>query len=171
MNIVIVGISGFLGSRLKSFFQKKRYKVFDYKKKLPTKIDIIINVAGPDSKFCSENIKRGISERLKINNRILKIVKKNKIKHTYSETNIGLCSAVNHAVEISTTDYIMYTHDDMFFCKNWDLYLENIVKLQKNNLFYLSGKTISNNDTNDDFRCGLTPDVFNQSVFENYCIK
>lgn len=101
----------------------------------------------------------------------LDFVKKNKIKHTYSETNIGLCSAVNHAVEISTTDYIMYTHDDMFFCKNWDLYLENIVKLQKNNLFYLSGKTISNNDTNDDFRCGLTPDVFNQSVFENYCIK
>ena len=80
MNIVIVGISGFLGSRLKSFFQKKRYKVFDYKKKLPTKIDIIINVAGPDNKFCSENVKRGISERLKINNQILKKVKKNKIK-------------------------------------------------------------------------------------------
>lgn len=80
MNIVIAGISGFLGSRLKSFFQKKRYKVFDFKKKLPKKIDIIINVAGPNSKYCSENAKRGISERLKINNQILKIVKKNKIK-------------------------------------------------------------------------------------------
>ena len=23
-----------------------------------------------------------------------------------------------------TTNYILYAHDDMYFCKNWDKYLE-----------------------------------------------
>ena len=37
----------------------------------------------------------------------LDYVKKNHIKHTYSKENIGLCSAVNTAALLSTTDYIM----------------------------------------------------------------
>jgi glycosyltransferase involved in cell wall biosynthesis len=69
-------------------------------------------------------------------------VKKNSIKHSYSSKNIGLCSAVNNAAALSTSNYIMYTHDDMFFCKNWDVFLKKKVEDQKSNFFYLSGKTI-----------------------------
>ena len=88
MNIVIAGISGFLGSRLENYFKKKNYKVFDYKKKkLPKKIDLIINVSGPDRKFCSKHPIKSISERIKVNKRILNIVKKkNVLKYFYIST-------------------------------------------------------------------------------------
>ena len=96
-------------------------------------------------------------------------VKRNKIKHTHSLKNIGLCSAVNIAATHSTESYIMYAHDDMYFCKNWDFFLEKKVKEQKNNLFYLSGKTISNNDVNYNFKCGLTHDDFDSEIFDKFC--
>ena len=99
----------------------------------------------------------------------LNFVKNNHINYTHSRGNIGLCSAVNKAATLSTTDYILYAHDDMYFCKDWDLYLEKIVKMQKSNLFYLSGKTISDNDINNDFKCGLTPNLFNEDLFEKFC--
>ena len=44
---------------------------------------------------------------------------KNNIKHTHSKSNIGLCSSMNKAYTLTTTDYILYAHDDMYFCKNW----------------------------------------------------
>ena len=28
----------------------------------------------------------------------------------------------------TSTNYILYAHDDMFFCKNWDIYLTNEIK-------------------------------------------
>jgi glycosyltransferase involved in cell wall biosynthesis len=45
----------------------------------------------------------------------LKYAKKNKIEHTYSISNIGLCSAINSASKLAKTNYILYAHDDMFF--------------------------------------------------------
>ena len=99
----------------------------------------------------------------------LDYVKKNNIIHTFSKNNIGLCSAVNRAASLSTTDYIMYTHDDMFFCKNWDLILEDKIKKQENNLFYLSGKTISNNNINKNLKCGLTANEFDENLFQIFC--
>jgi glycosyltransferase involved in cell wall biosynthesis len=53
----------------------------------------------------------------------LKYALDNNIKHTYSKTNIGLCSSMNKAYSLTTTDYILYAHDDMYFCKNWDIFL------------------------------------------------
>ena len=99
----------------------------------------------------------------------LDFIKKNEIKYSYSAKNIGLCSAVNIAAGLSTTNYIMYSHDDMFFCKNWDVILEKKIKDQKDNLFYLSGKTISDNDINDNLKCGLTYDAFNKDSFQEFC--
>ena len=55
-------------------------------------------------------------------------IKSNEVIHTYSDQNIGLCSGVNLAAKKATNDYILYSHDDMYFCKNWDLYLENEIK-------------------------------------------
>ncbi|SVD26265.1 uncharacterized protein METZ01_LOCUS379119, partial [marine metagenome] len=31
----------------------------------------------------------------------------------------------------------------MYFCKNWDLYLEKEIKKHKNNFYYISGTNIS----------------------------
>ena len=84
----------------------------------------------------------------------LDFVKKNNINYTYSESNIGLCSAVNIAAKKSSTNFILYSHDDMYFCPDWDKVLkENIDKLTTN-LFYLSATMIEKNTGHIKFDCG-----------------
>ena len=58
---------------------------------------------------------------------------------TYSHNNIGLCSAINKAAKLSNYQYILYSHDDMYFCPNWDKVLLNEVKSLNHDNFYLSG--------------------------------
>ena len=53
----------------------------------------------------------------------LNYIKENNIKFTHSHENIGLCKAVNNAVKKSSNKLILYAHDDMYFCPNWDEYL------------------------------------------------
>ena len=55
----------------------------------------------------------------------LDYIKSKNIKFTYSKKNIGLCSAVNLAVKKSITEYVLYSHDDMYFCPGWDICLSN----------------------------------------------
>ena len=72
----------------------------------------------------------------------IEFLKQKKIKYTYSETNIGLCSAVNKAAKLATTQYILYTHDDMYFLPSWDSILKNEIELLNTKFFYLSGTMI-----------------------------
>lgn len=65
------------------------------------------------------------------------------IKFTKSSKNIGLCSGVNLASKKSTTDYIIYAHDDMYFLPKWDFYLFEEIKSLNTNLFYFSSTQIS----------------------------
>lgn len=81
MNILIAGLSGYLGGRIKEYFSKKKIRVFDYKKKIPSKVDFIINVAGPDQDYCKKNPSLSISKRLKINKDLEKIIKKKTLKN------------------------------------------------------------------------------------------
>ena len=70
-------------------------------------------------------------------------LKDNNFRFTKSENNIGLCSGVNLAAKLSTHDYILYAHDDMYFLPKWDEYLANEVNIHKHNKFYLSMTQIS----------------------------
>jgi len=45
------------------------------------------------------------------------------IEHTVSESNIGICRALNLASQLARTDYICYFNDDMFALPGWDYYL------------------------------------------------
>ena len=99
----------------------------------------------------------------------LDYVKQNKILYTYSKGNIGLCDAVNNASLLSTTNFILYAHDDMYFCKNWDLYLENDVKKYKNNFYYISGTNISSKYGSINYDCGSSPKNFNFDKFNAFC--
>ena len=58
----------------------------------------------------------------------LDYLKTNNINHTYSDKNLGLCSAVNIAAKKASTKYILYCHDDMYLCPNWDYFLYEEVK-------------------------------------------
>ena len=60
------------------------------------------------------------------------------ILYTKSSINIGLCSGVNTAFTKSTKDYILYSHDDMYFLPEWDLALIKEIENIKNDKFYLS---------------------------------
>ena len=72
----------------------------------------------------------------------MKFIKKNRYKYTYSKENLGLCSSVNKASKLITCEYILYCHDDMYFCPEWDIVLKNEIKRMSTDKFYLSGTMI-----------------------------
>ena len=73
----------------------------------------------------------------------LDFVKKNNYTFSYSEVNDGICIGCNKAASISKYDLILYAHDDMYFCPNWDQFLIDEVNKLDTKLFYLSGTMIN----------------------------
>ena len=99
----------------------------------------------------------------------LNYIKENNIKFTHSHENIGLCESVNNAVKKSSNKLILYAHDDMYFCKKWDLYVEDELKKYNNNLFYISGTNVSYKDGLINFDCGTSPSDFDKEKFNKFC--
>ena len=93
----------------------------------------------------------------------------NNIKYTYSDTNIGLCSSMNRAYSLVTTNYILYAHDDMFFCKNWDTFLIDEIKKYDHNLYYLTGTNVSTRHGLINYDCGSDLSNFNEKMFDLFC--
>ena len=73
----------------------------------------------------------------------LEFVKKNNFIYSYSEKNTGLCTGCNNVAKKSSYNYLLYSHDDMYFCPNWDKILLEEVKLIEHNKFYLSSIMIN----------------------------
>ena len=101
----------------------------------------------------------------------LDFVRKNNITYSFSKYNIGLCSSINEAFKYSTSDFILYAHDDMYFCKDWDKFLYNEIKKQTNNLYYLTGTNVSTRHGLINFDCGDTVENFNETKFLNFCLN
>ena len=93
----------------------------------------------------------------------LEYVKKNNFKYTFSNKNVGLCTAINSSVKISTSKYILYSHDDMYFCPDWDKHLLDEIKNIGHGSFYLSGTMIEANSGHITFNCGESIDSFDES--------
>ncbi len=99
----------------------------------------------------------------------IEFLKQKKIKYTYSETNIGLCSAVNKATKLATTQYILYTHDDMYFLPSWDSILKKEIELLDTKFFYLSGTMIQRKGADLTLDAGNDHKDFNeQYLLDNY---
>ena len=96
---------------------------------------------------------------------------KNNIRHTFSDKNIGLCSSMNKAYSLTTTNYILYAHDDMYFCKNWDIFLTDEINKQNNNQYYLSGTNVSTRHGLINFNCGSAYLDFDDKKFHNFCLQ
>jgi hypothetical protein len=65
-------------------------------------------------------------------------------------------------------DFILYSHDDFYFCPDWDVVLNNEILNIKHNKFYLSGSMIG---TKGDYsiECGETFDTFDEAkILNNY---
>ena len=93
----------------------------------------------------------------------LDYVKDNKLTHTYSKENVGICTAVNLAAKKSNTNYIIYAHDDMYFCPGWDIAFEKEIIRSKNNLYLISGTMIEANSGHIQLDCGVDFSIFNEN--------
>ncbi len=99
----------------------------------------------------------------------LSYAKDNNIKFTFSDKNIGLCSSINNVSKITNYDYLLYSHDDMYFCPGWDKILFKEINLLKDDLFYLSATMIEVNSAHISFDCGSTLDDFDEEkLLKNY---
>ena len=75
-------------------------------------------------------------------------LKTNNIKYTHTEYNAGICEGVNKASKLSTSDYILYAHDDFYFYPGWDSSFLREIKRLTHNLFYFSGIMIEKDTVN-----------------------
>ena len=90
-------------------------------------------------------------------------LKQKKINYTFTDYNAGICEGVNTAAKKSKMDYILYAHDDFYFCPNWDVILKNEIYSIGHDRFYLSGTMINNGQIS--FDCGQTYLDFNEEKF------
>jgi GT2 family glycosyltransferase len=72
----------------------------------------------------------------------LEWVREQKLDHTHSPQNVGICLAVNEAAMLATQDYILYLNDDMYCCPGWDTALAAKLNELNTDLFMLSGTMI-----------------------------
>ena len=130
----------------------------------------------PYLKLCLNSINKNSKNKYEIiihvnegSDGTLEYVKSNKLVFTHSEINIGLCSAINLASDKATKNFILYAHDDMYFCPNWDVALIKEVEKLNDNKFYLSGTMIEPNSGHITFDCGSNIDNFDEKkLLDNY---
>ena len=100
--------------------------------------------------FANNNLTDLYSETLNIletldpySNELFILKKNENIKFSYTNYNAGICEGVNKAAMLSTTNYLLYSHDDFYFCPEWDEILNREIKLVGHKKFYLSSTQIS----------------------------
>jgi glycosyltransferase involved in cell wall biosynthesis len=69
------------------------------------------------------------------------------INYTFSEKNIGICTAVNQAAALASGEYIVYMNDDMYVCPDWDKVLLDRIASFGNDCFMISATMIEPRDT------------------------
>ncbi len=90
----------------------------------------------------------------------LKYLDTEKIDYTFTKYNSGICEGMNLASKKAKFEYILYSHDDFYFCPDWDTVLLNEVNRIGHNKFYLSGTMINNGPLK--FDCGSDIDTFDE---------
>jgi len=70
----------------------------------------------------------------------INFLNKNNYKYTFSKKNLGLCTGTNLAASKATSEYILYSHDDMYFCPGWDKAISKEINRLDTKAFYISGK-------------------------------
>jgi len=86
--------------------------------------------------------------------------KENEIEFTYTDTNVGICIAVNQAAVLAKYDYIVYMNDDMYVCPGWDKYLMDDINVLNTDCFMLSSTMIEPKQTSND--CVIVQDFGDQ---------
>ena len=61
------------------------------------------------------------------------------IDFTFTKYNSGICEGMNTASKKSKFKYILYSHDDFYFCPGWDVVLKNEIDATSNKVINLGG--------------------------------
>ena len=125
-------------------------------------------------KFCIRSIKKNSKYTNQIiphvnigNDGTIDFLKHENIDYSHTEYNSGICEGTNKAAKLAKYNYLLYAHDDFYFCPNWDEILQNEVNKIGHKNLYLSGTMMKNGQIN--FNCGDTPDNFDEQKFlDNY---
>ena len=121
-------------------------------------------------RFCIDSIRKNskldneilVHVSVDSNNEIRNFLLKEDIKFTFTSDNVGLCTAINTVARKASKSYLIYSHDDMYFCPNWEDPLTNEINKLNHNNFYISGSMIEPNSGHIKFNCGETIDNFNE---------
>jgi len=95
----------------------------------------------------------------------LDYLKNNSFTYTHTKHNSGICTGMNEAAKKSRTNYLLYAHDDFYFCPNWDYILKKELDKIGHNKFYLSGTMVNNGQINLD--CGNNLETFDEKKLLN----
>ena len=96
-------------------------------------------------------------------------LKSENISFSWSQYNIGLCSAINAGVKLTNYKYIVYSHDDCYFCPSWDKVLIDEINKLNHNKFYFSCSLIEHSSGHIKFDCGKDLESFNEDkLLKNY---
>ena len=87
-------------------------------------------------------------------------LKENNIKYTFTNYNSGICKGMNMAAKKANTEFLLYAHDDFYFCPKWDLVLKSELDKIKHKNFYLSGTMVNNGQITLD--CGSNLETFDE---------
>jgi GT2 family glycosyltransferase len=102
----------------------------------------------------------------------LEYAKNKNITFTHSPINDGLCIGCNKVSKKSKYDLILYSHDDMYFCPEWDRVLIEEVNKLNDNKFYLSSIMINGDPKakgHINYYAGDTVDNFDEKkLLDNY---
>jgi hypothetical protein len=105
-------------------------------------------------KLCIESIRKNSSYAHQIivhlndgSDGSLAYIQSEQIDYTHSDSNIGICFAVNQAATLAKGDYIVYMNDDMYVCPQWDKHLLDAIRTLPDDNFMFSGTLIEPKDT------------------------
>ena len=90
----------------------------------------------------------------------LDFLAKNSFIYTHTKHNSGICTGMNMAAKKATTNYLLYAHDDFYFCPKWDFVLKKELDKIGHNKFYLSGTMVNNGQI--DLDCGNDLNTFDE---------
>ena len=92
---------------------------------------------------------------------------KKNIEYSFTNYNAGICEGMNKATKKANFDFILYSHDDFYFCPKWDEILNEEIKKIGHNRFYLSGIMMNNGPLK--FDAGSDFETFDEKkLLENY---
>ncbi len=125
----------------------------------------------PYLKCCINSIKKNslLSHEIIVhvnegNDGTIEWLKEQEISYTYSKNNVGVCFALNAASSLATSDLIILTDDDKYYCPGWDEPLLNEVKQLDHIYFAINATSIEWKTTTN--KCVIAPYNFGSSIEE-----